>query len=68
MAGFVQNTIDGVINYFGGVIMQSPEQTILVALGGLIVGAASAVFGVVSFGAVASLVARALPSAGPPDQ
>ncbi|KAB7515965.1 hypothetical protein DM867_02140 [Halosegnis rubeus] len=68
MAGFIQNTIQGVIEYFGGVIMQSPEQAILVALGGLIVGGASAVFGVLSLGAVVSLVGRALPTAGPPDQ
>ncbi|RNJ25629.1 hypothetical protein [Halosegnis longus] len=68
MAGFIQNTIQGVIEYFGGVIMQSPEQALLVAVGGLIVGGASAVFGVLSLGAAVSLVGRALPTAGPPEQ
>ena len=68
MAGFIQNTIEGVIEYFGSVIMQSPEQAILIALGGLIVGGASAVFGVLSLGAIASFAGRALPAAGPPDQ
>ncbi|MFB6118107.1 hypothetical protein [Halosegnis sp.] len=71
MAGESSGLLESIIDLpvrFAEIAAQSPEQAILLLVGALITAGASVVFGVLSFGGLASVLAQVLPSGEPPEE